>query len=345
MFLEMKRVFSLPNLITYARILFIPVFVLVVFSNFKYKDILAALIFIILSLSDALDGYVARKKKQVTGIGKIIDPIADKLLIAAALFSFMDRIAIWMIIVIVAREIIITFARILFLPKKVISASILGKAKTISQIIAIIAVILNVPFNWWLMLAAVIITVVSGIDYLIKMIALTKERILTIPNIITTVRFILIPPLIVLILNQKINIALILFVIIIVSDKLDGISARITEQITAFGRIYDSFVDFSVLFASTVALYIAGYFSTQWIITLLVILCIMGTVKTLYYYKKKELSSKAFGKIVVAVAYISVAAFLIEFEYRFLVLIAISILSIIHIITELVSLIQLYKSK
>jgi len=166
----MKDLFSKPNQITFIRILLIPIFVMFLMLELPYKNYIAAFIFILLSLSDAIDGYIARKHKQITGIGKIIDPIADKLLIGAALIFLIGRIQLWMAVVIIARELIITIARLLFLPKKVISASILGKIKTISQIVAIVAVILNAPFNWWLMLIAVIITVISGLDYLIKMV-------------------------------------------------------------------------------------------------------------------------------------------------------------------------------
>ena len=171
----MKDLFSKPNQITFLRILFIPVFVAFLLSDLQYKNYIAAFIFIVLSLSDALDGYIARKHKQVTQIGKILDPIADKLLISAALIFLLSRIQLWMAIVIIARELIITIARLFFLPKKiVIPASILGKIKTISQIIAILAVILDISFSLWLMFIAVIITVVSGLDYLIKMKKLLK---------------------------------------------------------------------------------------------------------------------------------------------------------------------------
>src|SRR3989338_5949237 len=160
--MKTKELFSKPNQITFIRILLIPIFVIFLLMDLPYKDYIAAFIFIVLSLSDALDGYIARKHRQITKIGKLIDPIADKLLIAAALIFLIGRIQLWMAVIIISRELIITVARILFLPKKVvIPASILGKIKTIVQIIAIVAVILNMPFNWWLMLAAVIITIVS----------------------------------------------------------------------------------------------------------------------------------------------------------------------------------------
>jgi len=82
---KMNDLFSKPNQITYIRVLLIPVFVMFLLMEIPYRKYIAAFIFIVLSLSDAFDGYIARKKNQVTGIGKILDPIADKLLVSTAL--------------------------------------------------------------------------------------------------------------------------------------------------------------------------------------------------------------------------------------------------------------------
>ena len=88
---KMEHIFSKPNQITFIRILLIPVFVMFLLIDIAYRDYIAAFIFIILSLSDALDGYIARKKSQVTGIGKIIDPIADKLLVASVILVLTSK--------------------------------------------------------------------------------------------------------------------------------------------------------------------------------------------------------------------------------------------------------------
>ena len=142
----MKDLFSKPNQITFIRILLIPIFVMFLLLDLPYKNYIAAFIFIILSLSDALDGYIARKHKQVTGIGKIIDPIADKLLIGTALIFLIGRIQLWMAVAIIARELIITIARILFLSKKVvISASILGKRDSSTSWVRSASIHRNVP--------------------------------------------------------------------------------------------------------------------------------------------------------------------------------------------------------
>ena len=342
----MKDLFSKPNQITIIRILLIPVFVMFLLMDLPYKNYIAAFIFIVLSLSDALDGYIARKKQQITGIGKIIDPIADKLLIATALIFLIGRIQLWMAVIIIVRELVITVARLFFLPKKVvISASILGKIKTVSQIIAILAVILNVPFNWWFMLIAVIITVVSGLDYLVKMGKLMGENALNMPNIITTFRLLLIPLFIINMIKLNINFALIIFAIIVLSDKLDGISARITEQITKFGRIYDSFTDFTLVISSVIVFYIMGLLNFFWIITLIIPSIILMITKTLYFSKLKEIHSNPLGKIVIGISYVTIVAIVIDFVYKFHILVLVAILAYVYMIFDIYKISMIKKSK
>lgn len=332
---KMKQLFSKPNQITFIRILLIPVFVMFLLIDIPYRDYIAAFIFIILSLSDALDGYIARKKFQVTGIGKIIDPIADKLLISSALIFLIPRVELWMAVVIIAREIIITIARIFFLPKGVvISASNLGKIKTISQIIAIVAVILNVPFNWWLMLIAVIITVVSGLDYLIKMGKLIGEDVINISNVITTFRLLLIPLFIINLIKSNVNYALLIFTIIVLSDKLDGISARIAKQVTKFGRIYDAFIDFTLIVSSLIVFHIMGLLELFWILILLIPPVFLTITKTLHYRKLKETASGALGKIVVGISYVAIFSIIIDFVYKFEILVIIALLAYSYVIVD-----------
>ncbi|MAH33439.1 CDP-diacylglycerol--glycerol-3-phosphate 3-phosphatidyltransferase [archaeon] len=320
--IRMKDAFSTPNLITYSRILFIPVFVVFLLIDIPYRNYIAAIIFIILSLSDALDGYIARKTRQITGIGKIIDPIADKLLISAALIFLIGRIQLWMAVVIIVREIAITVLRLFFLPKKVIiSASYLGKIKTIIQIIAILAVILNVPFNWWLMLIAVIITVISGFDYLLKVGKLAGENIINIPNIITTFRLLLIPLYIINLIQSNINLALVLFAVVILLDKVDGISARITKQITKFGRLYDAFTDSILIISSYIAFYLIGFLEFFWILLFIVPTLAIIISKITYYMKLREVPSSALGKTIVGIAYVAVIAVAIDFIYSLHILI------------------------
>ncbi len=161
---------NVPNRITILRIILIPAFIVLLFIKARYMEYISALVFIVLALTDALDGYIARKRKEVTRLGKLIDPLADKLLISAALIFLIGKgVEAWMAFVIIAREFAVTGLRLSASAKNVtIAASKLGKAKTISQIVAIVAVIINFPYNWYLMLAAVILTLISGVDYFIK---------------------------------------------------------------------------------------------------------------------------------------------------------------------------------
>ncbi len=165
--------------ITFIRILFIPVLIVLLLSDLPYKSWLAASAFAIIAISDGLDGYLARILNQVTDFGKILDPIADKLVIAAALLTLVQvaNLPLWAAIVIIAREVIISLFRMVAISKKVvISASGLGKTKTVMQIIAIFFWIFNINgniafinfFSWLTLILAVLMSLISGIDYLIK---------------------------------------------------------------------------------------------------------------------------------------------------------------------------------
>ena len=342
----MKELFSKPNQITFIRILLIPIFVMFLLLDLPYRDYIAAFIFIILSISDAFDGYLARKKRQTTKIGKIIDPIADKLLIATALIFLIGRVQLWMAVVIIARELIITVARILFLPKKiVIPASRLGKIKTISQIIAIVAVILNMPFNWWLMLIAVIITVVSGLDYLIKIGGLMGENVFNFSNIITTLRFLLIPLFIINLVGQNKNFALAVFTIIVLSDKLDGISARLMVQITKFGRIYDSFTDFMLVISSGIAFYLIGILEFFWIAVYSIPSLFLIITKAVYFSKYNEISSSPMGKILIGLSYVTIGATIINFAYKFYMLVLLAVIAYAYMAVDIYKISASRKSK
>lgn len=182
---------NLANKITLARIFLVPVvmfFLLVRFNLGQFQfgqgvitvsEIIAALVFILAAVTDGLDGYIARKRKLVTNLGKLLDPLADKLLISAALISLveMQRLDAWVAIVIISREFAVTGLRMIAAAEgKVIAASPWGKLKTIVQIIAIVALMINnfpfssiaFPFAGIITWAAVIITVWSGVVYFIK---------------------------------------------------------------------------------------------------------------------------------------------------------------------------------
>jgi len=341
---KMKELLSKPNQITIIRVLLIPIFAYFLLSGLPYKDYIAAFIFIVLSLSDAIDGYIARKNKQTTKIGQIIDPIADKLLIAAALISLIGRIQLWMAIVIITREIIITVARILFLPKKVvIPASKLGKIKTISQVIAIVAVILNVPFNWWLMLTAVMITVASGLDYLIKMGRLIGKNVLNLPNIITSFRLLLIPLFVAEVAKSNMNSALIIFTIFILSDKLDGISARLTQHITKFGKIYDVFTDFTGIVSALITFILTGILELYWIAVYFLPVTVIVGIRMLNYLKLNQDHPHAIRKFFIGLTYTTGIAIMIDFVYAFQMLVLVAVLAYTYMFIEIYGLFTKYK--
>jgi CDP-diacylglycerol--glycerol-3-phosphate 3-phosphatidyltransferase len=313
----MKHIFSKPNQITFIRILLIPVFVIFLLVEIPYGNYIAALIFVILSLSDFLDGYIARKKHQATGLGRILDPIADKLLISAALIFLIGKgMPIWMAIVIITREWVITMMRFIVLPKHVIPAYKLGKIKTITQIVAIIFVIIKFPFNWYFMLAAVIITVVSGLEYLFKVRDILDKKILNIPNIITFMRLALLPLFVVTVSNSKLNYSLIIFGIIALSDKIDGISARVMNQVTEFGKAFDSFTDWSVFLISFIILVIKGYLDLIWILLLVIPAIVILLSKIIILKKWRKIPITPTARISVALTYVAIIAILINFAYK-----------------------------
>jgi CDP-diacylglycerol--glycerol-3-phosphate 3-phosphatidyltransferase len=138
--------FNLANIITIARILLIPVFLVLLFSGMPepYGDIAAAAVFILAAATDKLDGYVARRNKQITTLGQFLDPLADKLLIAAALIALVsqDRVAAWFAMVIIGREIAVSVLRIIGISQGVsIPADRYGKLKTVLQIVYVVYVL------------------------------------------------------------------------------------------------------------------------------------------------------------------------------------------------------------
>ena len=167
---------NLPNRLTMARIFLVPVFLLIVSVKIPYGDFLAAAVFVLAASTDGLDGYFARKNKMVTSFGKIMDPLADKLLVTAALISLVELqlLSGWVAVIIIGREFAVTGLRTVAASDGVvIAASKLGKYKTVSQIIAIVAMFLpQLPFYPYLghaaMAVAVFFTLWSGIDYFAK---------------------------------------------------------------------------------------------------------------------------------------------------------------------------------
>jgi len=162
---------NVPNVLTLLRILAVPVLVVALLDETPDGDVIAAIVFALAAFTDGLDGYIARRRKQVTTFGKLMDPLADKLLVIAALVSLvsLDRLAAWVAMVIIARELAVTGLRSVAAERGVvIAASWMGKLKTALQIAAIFALIAFDPAPVWvdvLLYLAVAVTVISGVDY------------------------------------------------------------------------------------------------------------------------------------------------------------------------------------
>jgi CDP-diacylglycerol--glycerol-3-phosphate 3-phosphatidyltransferase len=161
---------TLPNKLSFIRIFLVPILVTVLVTHLSMP--LALGIFLLAALTDWLDGYIARKSKQITTLGKLLDPMADKLLVASALISLVEigLAPAWIVVVIVSREIAITGLRSVAASQgAIIAASKLGKYKTVSEIIAISFLIMEIfPSGNILLWIAMIMAVISGIEYVIK---------------------------------------------------------------------------------------------------------------------------------------------------------------------------------
>jgi CDP-diacylglycerol---glycerol-3-phosphate 3-phosphatidyltransferase len=182
---------NLPNKITVSRIFLIPLFLIVMLVPFSWGEVaflgaempvthlVGALIFIIASATDWVDGYYARKLNLVTNLGKFLDPLADKLLVSAALIVLVDLelAASWIVILIISREFAVTGLRLVLAGEgEVVAANMLGKVKTWAQIVAISALLLHnmifalisIPFDDIALWVAMIFTIWSGWDYFYK---------------------------------------------------------------------------------------------------------------------------------------------------------------------------------
>jgi CDP-diacylglycerol--glycerol-3-phosphate 3-phosphatidyltransferase len=173
---------NLPNALTVGRIFLVPLLVVVLLTKFEgrlifgvRKELVGAAIFGVAALTDLLDGYLARRRKQITTFGQLMDPLADKLLIAAALVSLvqMDLAPAWMAVVILGREFVVTVLRGIAHGKGVvIAASPLGKVKMVAEVVAILALILGQDhlqrfyvIGTVALWVALLTATISGIDY------------------------------------------------------------------------------------------------------------------------------------------------------------------------------------
>ena len=184
---------NLPNKLTVSRIALTFIFMAFLYTPGVLAKTLALCVFLLASITDALDGYLAKKNNQVTDFGRLMDPIADKILVLAALLAFVERgvIPAWMVVLIILREVTVTGLRVLALTKgRVLQADRGGKSKTVWQLAAIVIMLLFLIFKeggfsifkFWspgvevlykdaifvIMLIALALTLASGITYLIK---------------------------------------------------------------------------------------------------------------------------------------------------------------------------------
>lgn len=170
--------FNLPNSLTIFRIFLVPVLVVVLLTKFEGKEIWAVAIFLVAATTDALDGYVARRRGQVTALGTLLDPVADKLLVSAALISLVEEglAPAWMVVIIVGRELAVSGLRSLASQRGIqIAASVWGKFKMISQVLAIVLLILDrklpLPFSRsgeTMLWVVVVLAVFSAADYFLR---------------------------------------------------------------------------------------------------------------------------------------------------------------------------------
>ena len=183
---------NLPNSITMSRILMIPLLLWILSSHFSWKgngeqEILASVLFVLASITDGLDGYLARKRGQITTLGMLLDPLADKIMVTAALIALVaynpQVVKVWIAVVIIGREFLISGLRSIAASEGfTIQASDLGKLKTVIQIVAVVSAILAhrwyqweifgviVPIEWTAITAiyfATVVSVISAVDYFI----------------------------------------------------------------------------------------------------------------------------------------------------------------------------------
>lgn len=174
-----KEIINLPNTITLLRLCVIPVLFFLLLSPDQFWSLVLAILFILASLTDLLDGYIARKYKLVTAMGKFLDPIADKLVINTAMILMIPigRIPAWIVAIIIIRDFFVDGIRTIATSEGVIiPASSLGKRKTLCQVFAISALIIHYPFlgadahmvGIVLLFLALILSVYSAIEYFIK---------------------------------------------------------------------------------------------------------------------------------------------------------------------------------
>lgn len=161
------------NKLTMLRVIMIPVFLLALYLDFPFNNIIALVIFILASVTDFIDGYIARNFDQVTDFGKFMDPLADKLLVISAMLWFVKvgQMEAWVVLVVLAREFAVSGLRMVAAPKGiVIAAAWSGKIKTAATMVCICIMLVPIPeiLNTLCVAVILITTVISGIEYFVK---------------------------------------------------------------------------------------------------------------------------------------------------------------------------------
>jgi CDP-diacylglycerol--glycerol-3-phosphate 3-phosphatidyltransferase len=188
----MPRQINIPNAITLLRIFMVPVLVVIILTRFDNKEWLGVFVFLLAALTDFVDGYLARRWRQVTAMGKLLDPMADKLLIAGAFISLIEvkSVPSWMVVIIIAREFAVTGLRGIAAERGVtIAASSFGKIKMALQVSCVVVLLLSSPhaatspieemispFAKGFLWATVIVTVASGVEYFIAFRKVLESR-------------------------------------------------------------------------------------------------------------------------------------------------------------------------
>lgn len=178
---------NIANKITISRIFMVPLFMVLLLCDIPYGRSLALAVFVIASATDWLDGYLARKHQLISKFGQFMDPLADKILVMAALIGFVELgvLPSWVVVLILARELLISIFRAVAASEGiVIAASKWGKYKTVSQMIMIILLLLDnypfsqwgIPMDWIFVWLAVALTLISGGDYIYKNKAVLAEN-------------------------------------------------------------------------------------------------------------------------------------------------------------------------
>ena len=176
---------NLPNKLTLLRVFMVPVFLLMMYLDIPFNLFWALVIFAAASITDAVDGHLARKHNLVTNFGKFMDPLADKLLVCSALICLIQsgQLPAWVVVVIISREFIISGFRLIASDNGVvIAASYWGKFKTVTQMVMVVVLILNFQHPLMILFAniliwvSVILTIVSLVDYVVKNIDVLKDQ-------------------------------------------------------------------------------------------------------------------------------------------------------------------------